>query len=122
MSPQNAFFTSALLTLVVTLSASAYSQQETCPCLVRESNDSQSLADIAKEAKKNKTAHAKKSITDDDMESKKGPLPRLSMEDTDNSDEIIEAIGDFKAKHSEQQTERHSTYPATCQRPCPAQP
>jgi len=34
------------------------------------------------------------------------------MEDTDNSDEIIEAIGDFKAKHNEQQTEQavHNWY------------
>ena len=66
----------------------------------------QSLADIAKEAKKNKTAHAKKEITDDDVESKKGPLPRLNMEGTDNSDEIIHAIGDFKAKHDDQKTEQ----------------
>ena len=35
----------------------------------------QSLADIAKEAKKNKTAHAKKEITDDDVESKKVRCP-----------------------------------------------
>ncbi len=111
VSPQNAFI-SALLAVVVTLSASAYSQQERCPCPVRESNDSQSLADIAKEAKKNKTAHAKKSITDDDMESKKGPLPRLNMEDTDNSDEIIEAIGKFKDKHNKHETEQaiHNWY------------
>jgi hypothetical protein len=91
----------------MTLSASAYSQQETCPCPVRESqNQGQSLADIAKEAKKNKAAHAKKEITDDDMETKKGPLPRLNMDGTDNSDEVIQAIGDFKAKHDDQKTEQ----------------
>ncbi len=101
-----------LISVVMTLSLPAHSQQETCPCPVRDSHDSQSLADVAKEAKKDKTAHARKSITDDDMESKKGPLPRLNMEDTDNSDEIIAAIGKFKDKHNEQETEQaiHNWY------------
>lgn len=95
-----------LIAVVMTLSLRAYSQQETCPCPVRDSNDSQSLADIAKEAKQNKAGHARKSITDDDIVSKKGPLPRLNTEDADNSDEIIEAIAKFKDKHNEQETER----------------
>ena len=83
-----------------------YSQQN-CPCPVRDSsNQSQSLADIARETQKNKTAHAKKAFTDDDMEVKKGPLPRLNLEDTDNSDEIIAAIAAFKAKHNEHETEQ----------------
>jgi hypothetical protein len=95
-----------LLALVVSLSIPSYAQQETCPCPVRSSNDSQSLADIAKEAKKSKTAHARKSITDDDIVSKKGPFPRLNMQDSDNSDEIIEAIGKFKDKHNDRETEQ----------------
>jgi hypothetical protein len=40
------------------------------------------------------------------MEVKKGPLPRLNLEDTDNSDEIIAAIAAFKAKHNEHETEQ----------------
>ena len=113
MSLPNAFHASALLTILLAVSAAAYSQQETCPCPVRDSqNQGQGLADIAKEARNNKTAHAKKSITDDDMESKKGPLPRLNTQDTDNSDEIIEAISKFKDKHNEHETEQaiHNWY------------
>jgi hypothetical protein len=106
VSLQTTFFSSVLIAVVMTLSLPAHSQQESCPCPVRDSNDSQSLADVAKEAKKDKTAHAKKSVTDDDLESKKGPLPRLNIEDTDNSDEIIEAIEKFKDKHNERETER----------------
>lgn len=59
----NAFLAAALRTVMVTLSAPSYSQPETCPCplLIRDSqNDAQSLADAAKEAKKNKGAHAKR--------------------------------------------------------------
>ena len=89
----------------MTLFSPAHSQQQNCPCPVRDSpNQGQSLADIAKETQKNKSAHAKKAFTDDDMETKKGPLPRLNLEDTDNSDEIIAAIGAFKAKHNEHET------------------
>jgi hypothetical protein len=87
-------------------SSPSYSQQN-CPCPVRDSsNQSQSLADIARETQKNKTAHAKPAFTDEDMEVKKGPLPRLNLEDTDNSDEIIAAIAAFKAKHNEHETEQ----------------
>jgi hypothetical protein len=109
---QNAFFTSALLAVVMAPFAPAFSQQGTCPCPVRDSqNHGPSLAEVAKDAKKNKAADAKKAVTDEDIESKKGPLPRLNMEDPDDSDEIIQAIGDFKAKHS-QQTEQavHNWY------------
>jgi hypothetical protein len=68
VSLPNALHASALLTIVLVVSSVAYSQQETCPCPVRDSqNQGQSLADIAKQAKKN--APAKQSITDDDMES-----------------------------------------------------
>jgi len=59
VSLRTAFFPSTLLAAVMILSAVAYSRPENCPCPVRDSNDSQSLADVAKEAKKNKVAHAK---------------------------------------------------------------
>jgi hypothetical protein len=103
---RTAFFPSRLLAAVLILSAVAYSRQENCPCPVRDSNDSQSLADVAKEAKKNKAAHAKKSVTDDDIVSNKGPFPRLNIQDTDNSDEVIAAIGKFKNTHNERETEQ----------------
>jgi hypothetical protein len=101
----NKFLTTALLA-TVGFSISSYSQQENCPCPVRETNQGQSLADAAKDAKKNKTAHAAKAITDEDMDSERGPFPSLNMDGTDNSDEIIQAIGDFKAKHNEREIEQ----------------
>ncbi len=101
----NKFLTTALIA-TVGFCTSSYSQQENCPCPLRESNQGQSLADAAKDAKKNKTAHAAKAITDEDMDSRKGPLPRLNMEGTENSDEIIQAISEFKAKHNERETEQ----------------
>jgi len=98
VSLRTAFFPSTLLAAVMILSAVAYSRPENCPCPVRDSNDSQSLADVAKEAKKNKVALAKKSVIDDDIISNKGPFPRLNIQNTDNSDEVVEAIAKFK-KH-----------------------
>lgn len=40
------------------------------------------------------------------MEAWSGPLPRLKMEGTENSDEIIAAITTYRAKHTAEQTER----------------
>jgi len=70
------------------------------------------LADVAKDAKQIKAAHAKKPVTDEDIESKKRPLPGLNMEDTDDSSENIEAIGKFKEQLNERETEQaiHNWY------------
>jgi hypothetical protein len=69
-----------------------------------------SLADVVKDAKKSKAARAAKVITEEDIN--KGPLPRLSMDEVDNSDEILEAIGAFESKHTKEETEQaiHSWY------------
>jgi hypothetical protein len=66
----------------------------------------QSLADIAKQAQKNKAAHAKKLITDDELDEMRSPLPRMNMEGVDNADEIVAAVGAYQAKHTKEQTEQ----------------
>ncbi len=59
-----------------------------------------SLGEIAKEARKDKPAHAKTVITDENLDVKRGPLPKLNLEGPENFDAIVQAIGDYKAKHS----------------------
>jgi hypothetical protein len=65
-----------------------------------------SLADVAREAKKNKAARAKKELTEDDLNAKHGPLPRLNMDGVDNCDDVVSAIGEYQAKHTASETEK----------------
>jgi len=64
------------------------------------------LAAAARNGKAQKAAHAKKVFTDDDMEGNAGPLPRIKMEDGENSEEIVAAIAKYKAAHTPEQTEQ----------------
>ena len=64
-----------------------------------------SIAAAARNSK-NQRAHAKKVFSDEDMEAWSGPLPRLKMEGTENSDEIIAAINTYRANHTAEQTEQ----------------
>jgi len=63
-----------------------------------------SIAEMAKEAKKTSTAHSKKLITNEDIE-EQGSFPALNLDGDDNTDEIVQAIGDYKARHSKDETE-----------------
>ena len=65
-----------------------------------------SLADVVRGAKMQKTAHAKKVLTDEDMEASAGPLPRLKMEGAENADEVVAAISTYKASHTPEETEK----------------
>ncbi|MGA9813364.1 MAG: hypothetical protein WBQ64_11335 [Terriglobales bacterium] len=65
-----------------------------------------SLGEIAREARKNKSAEAKTVITDENLDVKRGPLPKLNLEGPENFDAIVQAVGDYKAKHSAQETEQ----------------
>lgn len=65
----------------------------------------ESVATAARSSK-NQKAHAKKVFSDEDMEAWSGPLPRLKMEGTENSDEVIAAINTYRAKHTPEQTKR----------------
>jgi len=65
-----------------------------------------SLADIARNSKAQKAVHAKKVLTDEDMEATAGPLPRLKMDGAENADDIVAAISAYKSKHTPEETER----------------
>ncbi|HTW60101.1 MAG TPA: hypothetical protein VMD99_18400 [Terriglobales bacterium] len=64
------------------------------------------LAAAARNAKAQKTAHAKKVFTDDDMEVSAGPLPLLKMDGAENGDDVLAAITKYKQTHTPEQTEQ----------------
>ena len=64
------------------------------------------LADLAREANKNKAAHAKTVISNDNLTAaEKGPIPSLNFDGVDNSDEISDAIDVYRRSHSTKETE-----------------
>jgi hypothetical protein len=70
------------------------------------SNAQESIAAAARSSKRPNGARAKKVFSDEDMEAWSGPLPKLKMEGTENSDEIIAAIGSYQMTHTPEQTEK----------------
>jgi hypothetical protein len=65
-----------------------------------------SLGEIAKESRNTNIKHSKKLITNEELDATHGPLPRLKLEDDDNTEEVIRAIGDYRSNHSPEETER----------------
>ncbi len=70
-----------------------------------DSDSGDSLAAIARRAKAQKNAHAKKIVTDENLQATTGPLPRLTMYGTENCGEVIAAIAEYKHTHTPEQTE-----------------
>ena len=103
-------YAKAMLTnaLLFGLLAPAYAlptqQDNSQPADAQES--SKSLGEIAKEAKKNKPVQAKAVITDENLDVKRGPLPKLNLEGPENFEAVVQAIGDYKSKHNPQETEQ----------------
>jgi hypothetical protein len=65
-----------------------------------------SIAELAAEAKTNKTVHAKIRLDDDSEDVKRSPIPEIASADFgDNSDEIVRAIVDYRTTHSAKETE-----------------
>lgn len=69
------------------------------------SEDDASPAQAARDKKAQKTIHAKKVVTDEDMETSAGPLPRLRMDGAENGDDVVAAITVFRMTHTPEQTE-----------------
>ena len=65
-----------------------------------------SLADAVRGSKAQKSGHAKKVFTDEDMEATAGPLPRLKMDGAENADDVVKAIAVYKTTHTPDQTEQ----------------
>jgi hypothetical protein len=63
------------------------------------------LGNVARNSKKQTSTKAKKVITEDDMDAIANALPRVRTEGAENSDEIIAAIGLYKATHTPEETE-----------------
>jgi hypothetical protein len=63
------------------------------------------LGNVVRNSKKPTTPRSKKVITEDDMDAVANQLPRLRMEGAENADEIIAAIGQYKASHTPEETE-----------------
>jgi len=82
------------IVLLVALSACARAQ-----------DDSPSVADAARKARttpiKSKTV-----ITEENLNSRPGPLPDMNIEGVDNSDEIIKAISAYRQDHSPTEIEQ----------------
>lgn len=101
-----ALLTKALLFGLLTGAAYALPAQQDNPHPGDTQEPPKSLGEIAKEAKKNKTAQAKTVITDENLDVKRGPLPKLNLEGPENFEAIVVAIGDYKAKHNAEETEQ----------------
>jgi hypothetical protein len=65
----------------------------------------QSLGTVVRNSKKQANSYAKKVITENDMDAAANQLPRIRMDGAENADEIIAAIGNYKAIHTPEQTE-----------------
>jgi hypothetical protein len=63
------------------------------------------LGNVVRNTKKQTSARSKKVITEDDMDAIANALPRLRTEGAENADEIIAAIGQYKASHTPEETE-----------------
>lgn len=92
----------------VVLSSLSFAQEVPPPSLPpsqQQSDSGDSLAATTRRAKAQKNAHAKKIVTDDDLQATTGPLPNLTMDGAENVEEVIAAIATYKHTHTPEQTE-----------------
>jgi hypothetical protein len=95
-----------LATLVVSVfSWSQNSAAPPPPTPPKACDSGDSLAAVACRARAERASHAKKVLTDDDLEPAAGPLPPLKMYGAENGDEIVAAIAEYKKTHTPEQTE-----------------
>ncbi len=106
----NSFFPYAqwiCICLFLIIGAAAQTSPVVCqaPNQPAPSNSDESVAAAARNNKKDKSMHAKKVFTDEDMEAWSGPLPKLRLDGTENSDEIIQSILAYRKTHTVPETE-----------------
>jgi hypothetical protein len=92
------------LLAVALLSAPSVAQQSSVAPAAPEPTSTgteQPLGTVARNSKK--TSNTKKIITEDDMNFM--PLPKLTMDGPENGDEVVAAIGEYKATHTPEETE-----------------
>jgi hypothetical protein len=105
MNHTKALLNNALLFGLLTATCALSAQQEN-PHSYDAQEPIKSLGEIAREAKKNKAVRAKAVITEETLSGQEGPLPKLSLEGPENNRDIVLVIGDYKARHTDQQTEQ----------------
>jgi hypothetical protein len=99
----------ATITACVAMSVPGVAQSESCSAQQdppAAPDPAPSLAAAARDSKAQKSVHAKKVFTDEDMEGTAGPLPRLKMDGAENADEVVAAIGKYKSTHTPDETEK----------------
>jgi hypothetical protein len=65
-----------------------------------------SLGVAARKAKAQKSSRPSKTFTDEDMDARSGPLPRLRLDGPDNAEDVLDAIYTYKTAHTAEQTEQ----------------
>lgn len=99
----------ATIAACVAMSVPGVAQSESCSAQQdppAAADPAPSLAAAARDSKTQKSVHAKKVFTDEDMEGTAGPLPRLKMDGAENADEVVAAIGKYKTTHTPEETEK----------------
>lgn len=99
----------ALVLACGAISLPAAAQNDSCsapPAPAAAEEPAASLAAAARDSKAQKSVHAKKVFTDEDMEATAGPLPRLKMDGPENADEVMAAISRYKSNHTREETEK----------------
>ena len=97
-----------LLSAILLASTTGLAQNQQAPAAAPAAQnpaDTGSPLAAAARSTKEKSAHAKKVFTDEDMEATAGPLPRLKMDGAENADDVVTAIAAYKSSHTPEQTE-----------------
>jgi len=64
------------------------------------------LGDVAKKNKDATKSKAKIVFTDEDMATRRGPIPAIALQGVDNTQDVLDAIHEFKTSHDAEKTER----------------
>jgi hypothetical protein len=98
----------ALLPVIYGLFGALGASAQSAPAVYPPSASADPSVSVAAAARSSKkpAVHAKKIIDDDDLALHQGPIPRLIIEGSDNTAEIIAAFRRYKQSHTPQQTEQ----------------
>jgi hypothetical protein len=79
------------------------------------SDQSKSIADVARAAHAQKTTKAAKVFTDEDNGFRKNPLPQLSLDGDDNFEDVLDAVMKYRETHTPEEVEKavHDWYDET---------
>jgi hypothetical protein len=64
------------------------------------------LGDVAKKNKDSSKSKSKRVFTDEDLSARKSPIPVVALQGADNTQDVLDAIHEFKKTHDAAETER----------------